>query len=467
MFGRGSLPIPRARSHACFFTLSRASSRLSFIQNSFMSSRTSRQSLAILLAVLLLGLLFLPLLAAPSANAAGSVSGQKELTTATQPPQQDGEGKYIDLVFSGGGAKGLALIGAVRELEKQGYQYNRLVGTSAGTIMAMLVAAGYSADELEVEMLKRSDDGSIVMASFLAPSDSYDSKTIRNSLTFDVVKQYLPILLPENIKANVAEQATKMLLRIPVFREIFSFIEFGGVYSGDRSVEWLAKRLDAEGRHLADSTFQEFYEKTGSDLTVVATDSTLGEMLILNHRTAPDLPVIEAARMSTAIPFVFEEVEWQPEWGAYQDKDISGHLVVDGGLSSNLAIELVLSLQREILGAMGGAPDRSRVIGLYLDPNLSVDGIADVPITESNAQKHPITRHWHQILDRSSHVLDTMLRSHDHFIASSYPLNVCHIPVKGYGTMDFQLSDEAVKALIDAGQGAMAECMAQRNDIHY
>ncbi|WP_200858927.1 patatin-like phospholipase family protein, partial [Heyndrickxia coagulans] len=39
----------------------------------------------------------------------------------------------IDAVFSGGGIKGLALIGALEVLEKKGFTFKRLAGTSVGS----------------------------------------------------------------------------------------------------------------------------------------------------------------------------------------------------------------------------------------------------------------------------------------------------------------------------------------------
>ena len=55
----------------------------------------------------------------------------------------------IDGVFSGGGIKGLALIGAYEAIESKGFTFKRLAGTSAGSIIAGLVAAGYSSQELK------------------------------------------------------------------------------------------------------------------------------------------------------------------------------------------------------------------------------------------------------------------------------------------------------------------------------
>src|SRR5690625_4551551 len=55
----------------------------------------------------------------------------------------------IDIVFSGGGMKAFAFLGALKTLEKSRYTIERVAGTSAGAIIASLIAAGYSADEIK------------------------------------------------------------------------------------------------------------------------------------------------------------------------------------------------------------------------------------------------------------------------------------------------------------------------------
>lgn len=65
-------------------------------------------------------------------------------------------GEYpYSLVMKGGGVKGLALAGALLELEKH-YSFNRHVGTSAGAIAAVLLAAGYTPSEL-IKLLREKD----------------------------------------------------------------------------------------------------------------------------------------------------------------------------------------------------------------------------------------------------------------------------------------------------------------------
>ena len=55
----------------------------------------------------------------------------------------------IGLVLSGGGAKGIAHIGAIRELEKKGIKPDYIVGTSFGALVAGFYAIGLSPNEME------------------------------------------------------------------------------------------------------------------------------------------------------------------------------------------------------------------------------------------------------------------------------------------------------------------------------
>lgn len=52
------------------------------------------------------------------------------------------------ICFSGGGIKGAAHIGAIKALEEENFKFNYISGTSSGSIIATLYAAGYSSDEM-------------------------------------------------------------------------------------------------------------------------------------------------------------------------------------------------------------------------------------------------------------------------------------------------------------------------------
>jgi predicted acylesterase/phospholipase RssA len=60
----------------------------------------------------------------------------------------------LTLVMKGGGMKGIAYIGAIRELQPF-YGFDTYVGTSAGAITAALLGAGYTVDEMDEELGKK------------------------------------------------------------------------------------------------------------------------------------------------------------------------------------------------------------------------------------------------------------------------------------------------------------------------
>lgn len=55
----------------------------------------------------------------------------------------------ITLALGGGGAKGNAHIGVLRQLEKEGFRVRAVAGTSFGGLVASFYALGYSPDEIE------------------------------------------------------------------------------------------------------------------------------------------------------------------------------------------------------------------------------------------------------------------------------------------------------------------------------
>ena len=55
----------------------------------------------------------------------------------------------VGLVLSGGGARGIAHIGVIRVLEERHVPIDLITGTSMGSIIGGLYAAGYSPDQME------------------------------------------------------------------------------------------------------------------------------------------------------------------------------------------------------------------------------------------------------------------------------------------------------------------------------
>ena len=60
----------------------------------------------------------------------------------------------IGLVLSGGGAKGFAHVGVLKEIYKAGLQIDYIGGTSIGAIVGALYAVGYSGAQIEKVILE-------------------------------------------------------------------------------------------------------------------------------------------------------------------------------------------------------------------------------------------------------------------------------------------------------------------------
>lgn len=87
----------------------------------------------------------------------------------------------VDLVFEGGGAKGMVLIGALEVLFGAGYSPGRLLGTSAGAITALALAAGYTIPELNAALSEKDEQGKPIFTTFLGDPPVLDAAAIGRS----------------------------------------------------------------------------------------------------------------------------------------------------------------------------------------------------------------------------------------------------------------------------------------------
>ena len=191
----------------------------------------------------------------------------------------------IDAVFSGGGVKGYSLIGACQTLEEKGYQFSRLAGTSAGSIIAALITAGYSGKEIE---------------KLLMEIDTKDFMDERFGANLPIVKWLL------------------------LYRKL-------GLYKGDKLQTWIAEKLAAKG-------IVTFADIPKDSLRIVVSDISNGAIVVLPD----DLPkyqcdirtfsIARAVRMSCGIPFFFEPIKL----------NCNGELayMIDGGVLSNFPLWL-------------------------------------------------------------------------------------------------------------------------------
>jgi NTE family protein len=368
--------------------------------------------------------------------------------------------KY-DLVFEGGGAKGMVFVGALKEFESRGHSYDRLLGTSAGAITAALVAAGYTVDEM-LAALGEKKDGKSVFSNFMSPPNRIPESVIANGAISAFLDGYDIPYLPNFIERGVKRSLISYLGEELPARHLVSFVEFGGWFSADHFVEWLASKLDSglvggKKRNFSQMSLEEFFQATGRDLTLCVTDTTGHLMLALNHRTAPNCPVEWAVRMSMSIPLLWQEVVWQSNWGKYRGLDISGHSIVDGGVLSNFPIELFLSDLPTITSLMGPKTG-SNVLGLLIDETLDVEGAVTVPKSPGGIDITHL-----KTVQRIGGLVNTMLEAHDKSVITTFENLVVRLPAKGYGTTEFDMSDERRGLLVSAGQKAMKSYFDRQN----
>ena len=306
----------------------------------------------------------------------------------------------VDLVFEGGGVKGIGLAGSLSVLEEHGFHPENVAGTSAGAITAALLAAGYKGEELKQIVLE------------------LDFRQFQDKAWED--------------KVPLIERSLSLLLDL-------------GIYEGERFLEWIRERLDAKGIH----TFGDLGRPGETDprwkysLQVVASDVTKHELLVLPRDAGrlgiepDDLEVALAVRMSMSIPIFFEPVVFEnPKTG-------ENHVIVDGGMLSNFPVWLFDS---------DGVPDWPTFGLLLVEPKPKVPVAARLPKPE------PIKKGPRGMIAYVRAMAQTMMEAHDRlYVESADFARTIPIPTLGVGTTAFDLSAERKLALYDSGRWAAEE----------
>ncbi len=128
------------------------------------------------------------------------------------PPFEPKKPIHLALVLGGGGAKGLALLGAIQELEAAGIRPDLIVGCSAGAMAGALYADGQELNGLEKSFLslKRAD---LLDFSYMRPLFGIiDGKSIQNLMRktlraqmFDELKIPLIVVATDLLSGDLIE----------------------------------------------------------------------------------------------------------------------------------------------------------------------------------------------------------------------------------------------------------------------
>jgi NTE family protein len=321
-------------------------------------------------------------------------------------------------IFQGGGAKGAALAGALETAECDfGCDFSLGVGgTSAGSIIAALYAAGWSATNI-VKTVKELD-----FREFL---DGYDLRSVK--LATGQAESLLKAVTSRN-KFHNWSVAWKS--RGDAVSLINHLQKTRGIFSGEAFVKWLDQQLS---KHIVAKGKRVTFADLTTPLKIVATDVTSGEIRMFSQVTTSDYPVADAVRASISIPFFF-----RPHIVAssvFTPGAIGNQVLVDGGLTSNFPA-WVFDDEASRLPHFAYA-----IIGFRLVNSAR-------PVDTSTLLS--FVKALYEVGIGAPPLLETR---------GVYNLTEVNIRTPGVNTFDFEMSNESKASLIDCGKLAANEAL--------
>ena len=200
----------------------------------------------------------------------------------------------VGLVLSGGGAKGFAHIGVLKEIDRAGIQIDYIGGTSMGAIIGGLYAAGFSA--IQIETIVKETDFGILLRDILPRSSSpfFEKEYFENTMITLPVKKG-KVGLPKAISRG---------------QNILNFLfELLGYTEG-----------------------LEDFSKLPIPFFCIATDVESGGEVLLEKGSLP-----LALRASGSFPTLLNPVI------------LNGRLLVDGGIANNFPVSIMKSKGMDII----------------------------------------------------------------------------------------------------------------------
>jgi NTE family protein len=207
---------------------------------------------------------------------------------------QEQEDVKVGLVLSGGGAKGLAHIGAIKVIEDAGVRIDYIGGTSMGAIVGALYASGYTARELD---------------------------SIFHVLDFEeLIQDNIPRAAKTFYEKTDSE---KYALTLPFdgFR-----ISFPSALSKGQNLFNLMSKLTGHVNHIND------FSELPIPFFCMATDVETGKSVKLKSGYLP-----QAVSASGALPSIFSPIE------------VNGQLLIDGGVTNNYPVAELRRMGAEVI----------------------------------------------------------------------------------------------------------------------
>ena len=230
---------------------------------------------------------------------------------------RDHQNGKLALVLAGGGLTGAVYeIGALRAMDdllvdRTVNDFDIYVGTSAGALVASLLANGISPEK----MLQIMDGSS-------KEFQPIQSKNIFSTDKRDVIRSSL------RLPSRLLRAGSQYLLHrgeMSFFDLLWSLSESvpAGLYDAMGLEKYLRKLLASMGH--SDS-----FNELPRDLYIIATELDSGERMVFGKNTHSEIPISTAVAASSALPLLYKPVR------------IEGEEYVDGGLRGNASLDLAI-----------------------------------------------------------------------------------------------------------------------------
>jgi NTE family protein len=321
---------------------------------------------------------------------------------------------FKNLVFEGGGVKGIAYVGAIKVLEEKGIMpdIERVGGTSAGAINAVMVGLGYT---------------------------SAQTMEIMNKLNF---KKFM-------------DDDTG------VFRDIDRLVNEFGWHKGAFFRKWIGKIIKKK-TGSADATFADVQkmkkQKKFRDMYFIGANISTHFAEVFSHEHTPRICIADAVRISMSIPLFFASF-----------RSPRGDVYVDGGLLDNYPVKLFdrkKYLARQKLRSHGRETSyykkhnqalkrRKLDISQYVynkeTLGFRLDSEKEIAVFRDQAQ--PVHSEIDDFPSYSLNLIKTIMDSqaNTHLHSDDWQRTI-YIDTLGVKTTDFSLKDAKKKALISSGR---------------
>ena len=330
---------------------------------------------------------------------------------------------FKNLVFEGGGVKGIAYVGVLEKLNEKGILQNieRVAGTSAGAMVAVLVGLGHTAKEIS-EIL-----WDINFQNFMDSSWGY-------------------------------------------IRDINRLINDYGWYKGDFFRDLMGGYIKNKTGD-SETTFGQLEAmrkkgKSFKEIHLIGTDLSTGYSKVFNASNTPDVKIADAARISMSIPLFFAAV-----------KGVNGddHVYVDGGLLDNFAIKIFDRMNyvydeanarrteyykkyNEALAAMNNRPKMGGITPIneyvYNKETLGfrLDGQDEIAMfLDPSAQ--PKAREIKTLFSYTKILVTTLIdfQNNVHLHTDDWQRTI-YVDSLGVSSTDFDIPDSTKKDLVEAGR---------------